>query len=271
MVYQYLMGPQGQAMMSAGQRAVAPLQRFANEVLRGPKLAGEGSTGTPSGNYGFNFSGRQQQLRAPTAGERAAANSLRAAPAVDGDANIPNQELFDQLTARGAGGSQIPQMSVMDSIMANRQQAQTGGAFGDLSGAFAAMGSRPPQSGAFGLQGFNMPAPVYQGSPSAAPAMPMGEPGYSGAAGAMVPAAPEAARRTLPGRTPGFLDQLLSGPDYQSNNMPVNVQAAGPAMQGQQMPNVAINWGDSQNPADFFRADQALRQNPQLPGFLGGF
>lgn len=260
MVYQYLMGPQGQAVMSAGQRAVAPLQRFANEVLRGPKFAGEGSTGTPSGNYGFSFSGRQQQLRAPTAGERAAANSLRSAPAVDGDANIPNQELFDQLTARGAGGSQIPQMSVMDSIMASRQ---------------------PQQSGAFGVQGFNMP-PVQYGSPSGMFSGPGGgevysdDPARSVMSQANRMSAPNIPMPTprpkdLPGRTPGFLDQILSGPNYQSNNMPVNVQAAGPAMQGQQMPNVAINWGDAQNPADFFRADQMLQQNAQIPGFLGGF
>ena len=77
--------------------------------------------------------------------------------------------------------------------------------------------------------------------------------------------------RDLPGRTPGFLDQLLSGPDYQSNNMPVNVQAAEPAMQGQQMPDVAVNWGDPNSAADFFRADQLQMQNNSLPGFLGGY
>lgn len=78
-------------------------------------------------------------------------------------------------------------------------------------------------------------------------------------------------RPSLPGRTPGFLDQILSGPDYQSNNMPVDVRAQGPAMQGQEMPIQAINWGDAQNPADFFRADQLLTQNPNIPGFLGGY
>jgi hypothetical protein len=147
----------------------------------------------------------------------------------------------------------------MDSIMASRQ---------------------PQQSGAFGLQGFNMP-PVQYGSSNGMFSGPGGGEVYSddparsvmsqvvGRSAPSIPMPPS--RPALPGRTPGFLDQLLSGPNYQSNNMPVNVQAAGPAMQGQQMPDVAINWGDAQNPADFFRADQMLRQNPQLPGFLGGF
>jgi hypothetical protein len=82
---------------------------------------------------------------------------------------------------------------------------------------------------------------------------------------------PPSRPRDLPGRTPGFLDQLLSGPDYQSNSMPVNVQAAGPAMQGQQMPDVAINYGDPNSAADFFRADALRMQNSNIPGFLGGY
>ena len=77
--------------------------------------------------------------------------------------------------------------------------------------------------------------------------------------------------RDLPGRTPGFLDQLLSGPNYQSNNMPVDIRAQGPSMPGQEMPIQSINWGDAQNPADFFRADQLMMQNPNIPGFLGGY
>jgi len=78
-------------------------------------------------------------------------------------------------------------------------------------------------------------------------------------------------RPALPGRTPGFLDQLLSGPNYQSNNMPVDVRAQGPSMPGQQMPLESINYGDPNSAADFFRADQLMMQNPNIPGFLGGY
>ena len=152
-------------------------------------------------------------------------------PFSSGPQSTVPQSMWDELTARGGG---VPQNSptpmapanptggatLMDTIMADRQ---------------------PAQSGSFGLQGFTMP-PVQYGS---ADSMASGEPGYSGAAGALVPRAPgysggaaavsppmpPSRPKDLPGRTPGFLDQLLSGPSYQSNNMPVNVQAAGPAMQ----------------------------------------
>jgi hypothetical protein len=122
------------------------------------------------------------------------------------------------------------------------------------------------EPGYSGAAGAMMPA-----SPFRNPMMMNTEPGYSAAAGAMVPTAAEAARPALPGRTPGFLDQLLSGPDYQSNNMPVDIRAQGPSMPGQEMPIQSINWGDAQNPADFFRADQLAMQNPNIPGFLGGY
>jgi hypothetical protein len=75
----------------------------------------------------------------------------------------------------------------------------------------------------------------------------------------------------LPGRTPGVLDQLLSGPNYQSNNMPVDIRAQGPSMPGQEMPIQSINYGDPNSAADFFRADQLMMQNPNIPGFLGGY
>ena len=184
--------------------------------------------------------------------------------------------------------------SLMDTIMQQYYSRSSGGSGSSPSNPMMSTSigqgltpnpvQRPFTPSAFGplvnprMGSFIEPAPVsaFMGgppsqygsaTPMAPPSMPMGEPGYSGAAGAMVPTAAEAARRNLPGRTPGFLDRMLSGPDYQSNNMPVNMQAAGPAMQGQQMPNTGINWGDAQSAADFFRADQMLRQNP---GLLGG-
>ena len=158
--------------------------------------------------------------------------------------------------------------------------------------------ARPFTPSAFGplvnqrMGSFIEPAPIsaFMGGPpmQRQPVMPMGEPGYSGAAGAMVPTAAEAAApmqslptsnipmppprpRDLPGRTPGFLDQLLSGPNYQSNNMPVDIRAQGPSMPGQEMPIQSINYGDPNSAADFFRADRLAMQNPNIPGFLGGY
>jgi hypothetical protein len=164
------------------------------------------------------------------------------------------QDVFAQLDRQTRG-----EPTVMDSIMAARQ---------------------PQQSGAFGLQGFNMP-PTQYGSDNGMFAGPGGGEMYSndpsrsvmsqvGSGGAAnIPMPPP--RPSLPGRTPGFLDQLLSGPNYQSNNMPVDIRAQGPSMPGQEMPIQSINWGDAQNPADFFRADQLMMQNPNIPGFLGGY
>jgi len=164
------------------------------------------------------------------------------------------QDVFAQLDRQTRG-----EPTVMDSIMA---------------------ASQPQQSGAFGLQGFNMP-PTQYGSDNGMFAGPGGGEMYSndpsrsvmsqvGSGGAAnIPMPPP--RPSLPGRTPGFLDQLLSGPNYQSNNMPVDIRAQGPSMPGQEMPIQSINWGDAQNPADFFRADQLMMQNPNIPGFLGGY
>lgn len=163
--------------------------------------------------------------------------------------------------------------SLMDVIMQNRAKSPMralpmNAPFGGLGGASEAMTgnmvARPPML--MGAPNPMLSAPQFQN-----PMMTNMEPGYSGAAGAMVPTAAEAARPSLPGRTPGFLDQLLSGTDYQSNSMPVDIRAQGPSMPGQQMPLESINFGDPNNAADFFRADKLLMQNPGVPGFLGGF
>ena len=157
------------------------------------------------------------------------------------------QDVFGQLdrqTREQLGPPMPTGMSVMDSIMAGRQ--------GNM------MYDRP-----------GLPDDALGGFPSAPPA----------AASGFVPPAnipmPPSRPRDLPGRTPGFLDQLLSGTDYQSNSMPVDIRAQGPSMPGQQMPIQSINWGDAQNPADFFRADQLAQQlraqDISVPGFLGGY
>jgi hypothetical protein len=83
--------------------------------------------------------------------------------------------------------------------------------------------------------------------------------------------APMASSVTAPARPQGFFEQLFKGPQYQSNNMPVNAMPQGPMPgTGAPMPSY-INWGDSNNAADFFRADALLQQqNPGFFGLLGG-
>ena len=61
-----------------------------------------------------------------------------------------------------------------------------------------------------------------------------------------------------------FMQRLLGNPT-QSNAMPVVMSPQGPMPSGAAMPQ-QINWGDAENPADFFRASQALQA---MPGLLG--
>jgi hypothetical protein len=62
-----------------------------------------------------------------------------------------------------------------------------------------------------------------------------------------------------------FMQRLLSGPNYQSNSMPVMPQGATTPQQ--------INFGNPDNPADFVRADRALMGLPEdalrIAGLLG--
>ena len=83
--------------------------------------------------------------------------------------------------------------------------------------------------------------------------------------------APMASSVTAPARPQGFFEQLFKGPQYQSNNLPVNAMPQGPMPgTGAPMPSY-INYGDPNNAADFFRADALLQQqNPGFFGLLGG-
>lgn len=78
-------------------------------------------------------------------------------------------------------------------------------------------------------------------------------------------------RTVAPKREPGFFERIFGGTQYQSNNLPLLMQPQGPMpVTGAPMPE-AINYGDPNNAADFFRADRLLmQQNPAMFGLLGG-
>lgn len=70
---------------------------------------------------------------------------------------------------------------------------------------------------------------------------------------------PLSSASSAPSVREGFMQRLLGGPNYQSNNMPVVMSPQGPMASGGFLPQ-SVNWGDPESAADFFRADQAARQ-----------
>ena len=115
---------------------------------------------------------------------------------------------------------------------------------------------------------FNVPYTPPQPNPLANPAL--NTPVVAGLDTTNRPA-PMASSVTAPAREQGFFEKLFKGPQYQSNNLPVNAVPQG-AMNftGATMPSY-INYGDPNNAADFFRADALLQQqNPGFFGLLGG-
>jgi len=115
---------------------------------------------------------------------------------------------------------------------------------------------------------FNVPYTPPQPNPLANPAL--NTPVVAGFDTANRPA-PMASSVTTPAREQGFFEKLFKGPQFQSNNMPVNAMPQGPMPgTGATMPSY-INYGDPNNAADFFRADALLQQqNPGFFGLLGG-
>jgi hypothetical protein len=123
------------------------------------------------------------------------------------------------------------------------------------------------------LSSYGAQAPVAP--PPAPPMRPMpmllGQPMPSMAPAPMMPpmppprpaAEPVGAPMQLAGGQPSvrqsFMQRLLGGPDYQSNNMPVVMSPQGPTASGGFLPQ-SVNWGDPESAADFFRADAAARQ-----------
>jgi hypothetical protein len=96
-----------------------------------------------------------------------------------------------------------------------------------------------------------MPMALQQPAPMPAAPMPPPRPSAAPMQIAPAPAAPSVRE--------GFMQRLLGGPNYQSNNMPVVMSPQGPMTSGGFLPQ-SVNWGDPESAADFFRADQAARQ-----------
>jgi hypothetical protein len=57
-----------------------------------------------------------------------------------------------------------------------------------------------------------------------------------------------------------FFGRLFSGPEYQSTGQAVIERQQGPMRAGEDRPKTVLNWGDAQDPRDFFRADKAMQQ-----------
>jgi hypothetical protein len=126
-----------------------------------------------------------------------------------------------------------------------------------LSGALLAMQPQP---------GYDMPPIPPSGVPAlppareigAAPGMQLPRPANAGAPMQLGSAAPSVRE--------SFMQRLLSGPNYQSNSMPVVPQGGAQSVRD-------INFADPDNAADFFRAERALRALPEetlrMAGLLG--
>lgn len=95
--------------------------------------------------------------------------------------------------------------------------------------------------------------PVSLQQPAPMPAAPMPAPRPAAAPMQIAPAPAVSSVRE------GFMQRLLGGPNYQSNNMPVVMSPQGQMASGGFVPQ-SVNWGDPESAADFFRADQAARQ-----------
>lgn len=96
--------------------------------------------------------------------------------------------------------------------------------------------------------------PSFQTMPTALPMSPPMPPPRPAAVPMQIAPPPAA-----PSVREGFMQRLLGGPNYQSNNMPVVMSPQGPTASGGFLPQ-SVNWGDPESAADFFRADQAARQ-----------
>ena len=123
-------------------------------------------------------------------------------------------------------GAPMPQPPMSQPPMPVRQMDST--LFGEDVGARPA----PMRAMDSTLAGYDMPPNVPRPSAPMAPA-----------------GAPMQLASAAPSVRESFMQRLLSGPNYQSNSMPVMPQGATTPQQ--------INWGDPESAADFVRANQA--------------
>jgi hypothetical protein len=158
------------------------------------------------------------------------------------------QQMFDVLSSYGATAPKaVQERQQMFDVLSS----YGAGMPASMSSPIAAPVPRPPSTQLPMLVGQPMPT-----IPAPMPVAPMPTPR---------PAAPAAAPMPLPSAAPapsvraGFMQRLLGGPNYQSNNMPVVMSPQGPMASGGFLPQ-SVNWGDPESAADFFRADQAARQ-----------
>lgn len=117
----------------------------------------------------------------------------------------------------------------------------------------------PMQTPAMPPMMFGAPAPQMFRPAAMPPVGPMPPPRPT------APGAPMQLASAAPSVRESFMQRLLSGPNYQSNSMPVMPQGATTPQQ--------INFGNPDNPADFVRADRALMGLPEealrVAGLLG--
>ena len=179
----------------------------------------------------------------PPAGSFPGMTSMDALRTSQPAARVPiPQQLFDVLSSYGAGAP-MSQPPMSQPPMPVRQMDST--LFGEDVGARPA----PMRAMDSTLAGYDMPPNVP---------LPPRRPADVGAPMQLASAAPSVRE--------SFMQRLLSGPNYQSNSMPVVPQGGAQSVRD-------INFADPDNAADFFRAERALRALPEetlrMAGLLG--
>lgn len=169
------------------------------------------------------------------------------------------QQMFDVLSSYGATAPQA--------IQERQQMFDVLSSYGagmpvSMPPSITAPTSRPPLPQVPMLVGAPMPTIP---SPAAMPPPPPPRPAMPAApAGAPMPLS---SASSAPSVREGFMQRLLGGPVYQSTGGALIAQPQGamPTTGAPMAPVMTptrpqdINWGDPNNPADFVRADQALR------------
>jgi len=179
------------------------------------------------------------------------------APTPEAAPNAIPRQLFDVLSSYGAGApmSQPPMRRQVGEMLAGQPEPGYSGAAGQtLMDAMATPSATVPPIPPSGISPTAYSGYGGQDSPRERMAM------------AQAPRAPTQLASAAPSVRESFMQRLLSGPNYQSNSVPVVPQAGAQSVRD-------INWGDPENAADFFRAERALMGLPEetlrIAGLLG--